>query len=126
MDNNKNKGFLYKKYSKNYSKGILITNDKRCVTYCTGDQAATFVAGRLTLEEIVRMLAVSMSQEEVENKLLKSIEHFACNAVVNSPRLVTISGDEKPIDEIQQILSISYPNVFKARLCIENVFHFLH
>ncbi|CAF1578219.1 unnamed protein product [Adineta steineri] len=55
-----------------------------------------------------------MSEEEVENKLLKGIEHLACIAVVNSRRRVTISGDEKPIDEIQQILSISYPNVFKA------------
>ncbi|CAF4271248.1 unnamed protein product, partial [Adineta steineri] len=70
-----------KKYSKNYSNGILITNDKRCATYCTGDQAAAFVAGRLSLEEAVRMLAVSMSEEEVENKLLKGIEHLACIAV---------------------------------------------
>ncbi|CAF1453353.1 unnamed protein product, partial [Adineta steineri] len=70
-----------------------------------------------------RMLAVSMSEEEVQNKLLKGIEHLACIAVVNSPRSVTISGDEKTIDEIQQILTISYPNVFKARLRIENAFH---
>ncbi|CAF4135304.1 unnamed protein product, partial [Adineta steineri] len=51
------------------------------------------------------------------------IEHLACIAVVNSPRRVTISGDEKTIDEIQQILTISYPNVSKARLRIENAFH---
>ncbi|CAF0914685.1 unnamed protein product [Adineta steineri] len=44
-------------------------------------------------------------------------------AVVNSPRSVTISGDEKTIDAIQQILSISYPNVFKACVRIENAFH---
>ncbi|CAF1123269.1 unnamed protein product [Adineta steineri] len=93
------------------------------ISHSAGDQAAAFVAGRLTLRETVRMLAVSMSDEEVENKLLKGIEHLACIAVVNSPRRVTISGDEKTIDEIQQILSISYPNVFKARLCIENAFH---
>ncbi|CAF0867426.1 unnamed protein product [Adineta steineri] len=70
------------------------------------------------------MLAVSMSEEEVENKLLNGIEHLACIAVVNSPRLVTISGDEKTIDEIQQILSISYPNILKACVRIENAFHF--
>ncbi|CAF1589446.1 unnamed protein product [Adineta steineri] len=75
------------------------------VSHSAGDQAAAFVAGRLTLEETVR------------------IEHLACIAVVNSPRSVTISGDEKTIDEIQQILTISYPNVFNARLRIENVFH---
>ncbi|CAF1142315.1 unnamed protein product [Adineta steineri] len=60
------------------------------------------------------MLALSMSEEEVENKILKGIEHLVCIAVVNSPHRVTISGDEKTIDEIQQVLSISYPNVFKA------------
>ncbi|CAF0924869.1 unnamed protein product [Adineta steineri] len=86
-----------------------------------GDQAAAFVAGCLNLEEAVRMLAVSMSEEEVENKLLKDIEHLACIAVVSSPRSVTISGDE-----IQQILSISYPNIFKACVRIENAFHFSH
>ncbi|CAF3950467.1 unnamed protein product, partial [Adineta steineri] len=86
------------------------------ISHSAGDQAAAFVAGRLTLGETVRMLAVLMSEEEVENKLLKGIEHLACIAVVNSPRSITINGDEKTIDEIQQGLSISYPDVFKARL----------
>ncbi|CAF4035491.1 unnamed protein product, partial [Adineta steineri] len=81
------------------------------ISHSAGDQAAAFVAGRLSLEEAIRMLAVSMSEEEIENKLLKGIEHLACIAFVNSPRSVTISSDE-----IQQILSISYPNVFEARL----------
>ncbi|CAF1584663.1 unnamed protein product, partial [Adineta steineri] len=48
------------------------------------------------------MLAVSMSEEEVENRLLEDIEHLACIVVVNSP---------------------PYPDVFKARLRIENAFH---
>ncbi|CAF1428556.1 unnamed protein product, partial [Adineta steineri] len=111
------------------------------VSHSAGDQAAAFVAGRLTLQEAVcivyhrsrlqnrntrqggRMLAVSMSEEEVQNKLLKGIEHLVCIAVVNSPRSVTLSGDEKIIDELQQTLSTFYPNVFKARLRIENAFH---
>ncbi|CAF0798886.1 unnamed protein product [Adineta steineri] len=93
------------------------------ISHSAGDQAAAFVVGRLTLEETVHMLALSMSEEEVENKLLKGIEHLACIAVVNSPRRVTINVDEKTIDEIQQVLSISYPNVFKACVRIENAFH---
>ncbi|CAF3952735.1 unnamed protein product [Adineta steineri] len=111
------------------------------VSHSAGDQTAAFVAGRLTLQEAVRivyhrsrlqnrntrqggrMLAVSMSEEEVQNKLLKGIEHLVCIAVVNSPRSVTLSGDEKIIDELQQTLSTFYPNVFKARLRIENAFH---
>ncbi|CAF4152343.1 unnamed protein product, partial [Adineta steineri] len=75
------------------------------ISHSVGDQAAAFVADRLSLKETVR------------------IEHLACIAVVNSPRSVTISDDEKIIDEIQQILSISYPNVFKACVRIENAFH---
>ncbi|CAF0911531.1 unnamed protein product [Adineta steineri] len=90
------------------------------ISHSAGDQAAAFVADRLSLEETVRMLAVSMSEEEVENKLLKDIEHLACIAVVDSPRSVTISGDET-----QQILSISYPNIFKACVRIENAFHYI-
>ncbi|CAF4065132.1 unnamed protein product, partial [Adineta steineri] len=111
------------------------------VSHSAGDQAAAFVAGRLTLQEAVRivyhrsrlqnrntrqggrMLAVSMSEEEVQNQLLKGIEHLVCIAVVNSPRSVTLSGDEKIINELQQTLSTFYPNVFKARLRIENAFH---
>ncbi|CAF1131769.1 unnamed protein product [Adineta steineri] len=69
------------------------------------------------------MLALSMSEEEVENKILKGIEHLVCIAVVNSPHRVTISGDEKTIDEIQQVLSISYPNVFKACVHQKQIFN---
>ncbi|UJR38870.1 hypothetical protein I4U23_031538 [Adineta vaga] len=111
------------------------------VSHSAGDQAAAFVVGRLTLQEAVRivyhrsrlqnrntrqggrMLAISMSEDEVQNKLLKGIEHLVCVAVVNSPRSVTLSGDEKVIDELQQTLSTFYPDVFKARLRIENAFH---
>ncbi|CAF1570348.1 unnamed protein product, partial [Adineta steineri] len=75
------------------------------ISQSAGDQAAAFVAGCLNVEETIR------------------IEHLACIVVVNSTRRVTISGDEKTIDEIQQILTISYPNVFKARLRIENACH---
>ncbi|CAF4397158.1 unnamed protein product, partial [Adineta steineri] len=73
------------------------------ISHSASDQAAASVADRLSLKETVR------------------IEHLACIAVINSPRSVTISGDEKTIDEIQQILSISYPNVFKARLHIRGL-----
>ncbi|UJR06589.1 hypothetical protein I4U23_010873 [Adineta vaga] len=111
------------------------------ISHSAGDQAAAFVAGRLSLQEAVRvvyhrsrlqnrntrqggrMLAVSMSEEEIQEKLLKGIEHLVCIAVVNSPRSVTLSGDEKTIGELEEILSTLYPNVFKARLRIENAFH---
>jgi acyl transferase domain-containing protein len=46
-----------------------------------------------------------------------------CVAVVNSPRSVTLSGEAKTIDELQQLLSKFHPDVFKAQLRIENAFH---
>ncbi|CAF1107714.1 unnamed protein product [Adineta steineri] len=63
------------------------------ISHSAGDEAAAFVADRLSLKETVRILAVLMNEEEVENKLLKGIEHLVCIAVVNSPRSVTINGD---------------------------------
>ncbi|CAF1487848.1 unnamed protein product [Adineta steineri] len=68
------------------------------------------------------MLAISMSEdEEVKNKLLKGIEHLVCITIVNSLRSVTISSNE-----IQKMHLISYPNVFKACVRIEDAFHFSH
>lgn len=110
------------------------------VSYGVGEQAAAFVSGRVTLQEALRivycqsrlqhrntghgsrMLTVSMSEEEVQNKLCKGIEHLVCIAAVNSPHSVTLNGDEKTIDELYQILSTFYPNVSKYLLRIENVF----
>jgi acyl transferase domain-containing protein/NADPH:quinone reductase-like Zn-dependent oxidoreductase len=111
------------------------------VSYGVGEQAAAFVSGRVTLQEALRivycqsrlqhrntaqggrMLTVSMSEKEVQNKLLKGIEHLVCIAAVNSPQSVTLNGDEKTIDELHQILSTFYPNVSKSLLRIENAFH---
>ncbi|CAF1111772.1 unnamed protein product [Adineta steineri] len=74
------------------------------ISHSAGDQAAAFVADRLSLKETVRMLAVSMSEENVENKLLKDIEHLACITIVNSSRLVKISDIRRfPIQDQKQI-----------------------
>ncbi|UJR11979.1 hypothetical protein I4U23_016157 [Adineta vaga] len=70
-----------------------------------------------------RMLAVAMGEQEVHDFLLPGIEHLVCVAVVNSPRSVTLSGNETTIDELETILTTFHPNVFKARLRIENAFH---
>ncbi|CAF3595837.1 unnamed protein product [Rotaria sordida] len=111
------------------------------VSHSAGEQAAAFISGRVSLNEAVRivynrsrlqhrntrqggrMLAVAMNEQEVRDSLLKGIEHLVCIAGVNSPRSVTLSGDEKTIDEIEGILTTLYPTVFKARLRIENAFH---
>ncbi|UJR38888.1 hypothetical protein I4U23_031556 [Adineta vaga] len=111
------------------------------VAHSAGEQAAAFVSGRVTLEEAIRivyyrstlqnrntrkggkMLAIAMSKEEIEEKILKGIEDRVSIAVVNSPRSLTLSGDENILKEINEILSVFYPNVFKTFLRIENAFH---
>ncbi|CAM2726330.1 unnamed protein product [Rotaria socialis] len=110
------------------------------VSHSAGEQAAAFIGGRVNLPEAVRivyhrsrlqhrntrqggrMLAVSMSEKEAR-ELLRGIEDVVHIAAVNSARSVTLSGDEAIIDEIQSILTVCHPNVFKARLRIENAFH---
>ncbi|CAF4515309.1 unnamed protein product, partial [Rotaria sp. Silwood2] len=111
------------------------------VSHSAGEQAAAFISGRVSLNEAVRivynrsrlqhrntrqggrMLAVAMNEQEVRDSLLKGIEHLVSIAGVNSPRSVTLSGDEKIIDELESILTTFHPTVFKARLRIENAFH---
>ncbi|UJR34435.1 hypothetical protein I4U23_021842 [Adineta vaga] len=111
------------------------------VSHSAGEQAAAFVAGRISLEEAVRivyhrsrlqhrntrqggrMLAVGMSEQEAREHLLNGVEHLVCVAVINSPRSITLSGEAQNINEIQQILTTFHPNVFKAQLRIENAFH---
>ncbi|CAF3482496.1 unnamed protein product [Rotaria sp. Silwood1] len=111
------------------------------VSHSAGEQAAAFVSGRVSLNEAIRivynrsrlqhrntrqggrMLAVAMSEQEVRDSLIKGIEHLVSVAGVNSPRSVTLSGDEKVIDELESILTTLHPTVFKARLRIENAFH---
>ena len=111
------------------------------MSHSAGEQAAAFVSGRVTFKEAIhivyhrsclqnrntqqggRMLSVSMSEEQVKSEFLKGIEHLVCVAVVNSPQSVTLSGEETTIDELQRILSTLRPDVFKARLRIQNAFH---
>ncbi|CAF0775016.1 unnamed protein product [Adineta steineri] len=82
------------------------------ISHNAGDQAAAFVAGCLTLEETIRMLAVSMSEENVENKLLKDIEHLACITIVNSPRLSNVRQTVRLYDTITLIIKDEAANVF--------------
>ncbi|CAF4651301.1 unnamed protein product [Rotaria sp. Silwood1] len=111
------------------------------VSHSAGEQAAAFISGRVSLNEAVRivynrsrlqhrntrqggrMLAVAMNEQEVRDSLLKGIERLISVAGVNSPRSVTLSGNEKIIDELEGILTTLHSTVFKARLRIENAFH---
>ncbi|CAF1275762.1 unnamed protein product [Adineta steineri] len=79
------------------------------ISHSAGDQVTVFAAGYLTLEEAVRIVYQRLRLQNRNTRQGDGIEDLACIAVVNSPHSVTISDDEKTIDEIQQILLISYP-----------------
>jgi acyl transferase domain-containing protein len=111
------------------------------VAHSAGEQAAAFVAGRLSLDEAIcivyhrsrlqhrntrqggGMLAVGMSEQEARDLLLQGIEHLVCVAVVNSPHSVTLSGEETIIEELETTLTTYHPKIFKARLRIQNAYH---
>ncbi|CAF1283976.1 unnamed protein product [Didymodactylos carnosus] len=69
-----------------------------------------------------RMLAVSISESEAK-RLISGIEDRVAIAAINSPKSVTLSGDEATLEEIYNIINITKPNIFKAWLKVENAFH---
>ncbi|CAF4135581.1 unnamed protein product, partial [Rotaria sp. Silwood1] len=68
------------------------------------------------------MLAVSISESDAR-LLLNGVENHVSIAAINSPESVTLSGDNRVLEELYNILSIQKSNVFKTWLRIENAFH---
>ncbi|KAF2748444.1 ketoacyl-synt-domain-containing protein [Sporormia fimetaria CBS 119925] len=91
------------------------------VGHSSGEIAATYAAGRISLEEAIvtaycrgrsiaankrkgAMLAVGLGMEETVD-LLQSRDSPVSIAAINSPNSVTLSGDEDAIGELYQALS---------------------
>ncbi|CAF1552261.1 unnamed protein product, partial [Didymodactylos carnosus] len=110
------------------------------VGHSAGEIAAVYVKGRVTLTEACqiiyhrsllphcntrqngRMLAVAMSIKEAQD-LIEGINDYICIAAHNSPRSITLSGDEKILENLYEILNVLHPKIFKSWLKIENAFH---
>jgi polyketide synthase 12 len=110
------------------------------IGHSVGEIAAAFVAGRLTLKEAVqiiyhrsrvqnyntdkggRMLALFLTETEAK-ELISDVEDRVQIAAINSPKSVTLSGDEDVLETIYNKLSTTKPHIFKSWLKIENAFH---
>ena len=114
---------------------------KVIVGHSVGEIAAAYVCGRVTLKEAIkityhrsrlqhrntrqggRMLALTGLSEQETRLLLEGIEDKISVAAINSPTLVTVSGDGKILQELYEILTEKKPHVLKTWLKTENAFH---
>ncbi len=107
------------------------------VGHSVGEVAAAYLAGIFDLEDAVRiiyhrgrcmelapergrMLAAGVSPEEAQRLINGETDRIAL-AAVNSPSLVTLSGDRGPLEEIAGRLE--YRGVFCRLLKVEYAFH---
>ncbi|KAI0398130.1 polyketide synthase, partial [Xylariaceae sp. FL0594] len=105
-----------------YASGILSFDNAMIAAYYRGrymsaakDDEGSSVPGA--------MMAVGMT----EAKALEELKHFTGRvtvAAVNSPGLLTLSGDEDAIDELQK--SLSERKVFARKLKVKQAFHSHH
>jgi acyl transferase domain-containing protein/NADPH:quinone reductase-like Zn-dependent oxidoreductase/acyl carrier protein len=106
------------------------------IGHSVGEVAAAQVAGVLSLDDAVRvifhrsrlqqlttgqgtLLAVGLSREEAESRLLESRDQVSL-AAINSPRSVTLSGESAALESIAALLP---PHVFHRWLQVDVPFH---
>jgi acyl transferase domain-containing protein/SAM-dependent methyltransferase len=118
---------------------------KVIVGHSVGEVTAAYVGGRITLAEGVqviyhrarlqhrntrqggRMLALTgLSKEELCTKFLQGLEDRVSIAAVNSPTSLTLSGDNRVLQELYEVFSELKPDLSKMWLKIENAFHSSH
>ncbi|KAG6325504.1 Type I Iterative PKS [Claviceps purpurea] len=114
--------------------------------HSSGEIAAAYAAGFITLETamavaffrgkvataLIRdqkqsgaMLAVGVSSDEAETLIQNNAGgHYAIVAAINSPRAVTISGDEAAIENIQK--AAEGEGLFVRKLNVEVAYHSRH
>ncbi|KAK4032634.1 polyketide synthase dehydratase-domain-containing protein, partial [Parachaetomium inaequale] len=118
----------------------------RVVGHSSGEIAAAYATGALTLEPAMRvayfrgllssklktlgyngsMLAVGMSEADAANEMeaMGEASGRIVVACVNSPRSVTLSGDRPAISQMQTVLTGK--NVFARKLQVDTAYHSHH
>ncbi|MBR8838119.1 MAG: acyltransferase domain-containing protein [Stigonema ocellatum SAG 48.90 = DSM 106950] len=107
------------------------------VGHSVGEVAAAYVAGVLSLEDAIsvifhrsriqargagqgKMLAIALSKEEVEHIIVGYSEQV-CIAAINSPKAITLSGDNIALTEIAQFLA--HRQIFSRFLRVDVPYH---
>ncbi|PVH77199.1 putative polyketide synthase [Cadophora sp. DSE1049] len=106
-----------------YTMGALSMEDAMAAAYYRGLASHNMQKSRRENGEGA-MMAVGMSQTEVEPLLKDLKEGVAVVACVNSPTSVTISGDEAAINELLAILHER--KLFARKLAVEVAYHSPH
>lgn len=110
------------------------------VGHSIGEVAAAYTSGALTLEQAVqvifhrskgqhaatgkgKMLAIAVSQEKAE-ELIKDVSDVVSIGAVNGPEMVTLSGDERPLIRISELMEAN--DIFNKFLRVTVPFHSHH
>ena len=101
-----------------YAAGLLSQAAALRISYCRG--LSTARARRMTRKKGA-MLAVNMGEQEAVECLALIRSGKAVVACVNSPKSVTLSGDEAAIDQLSTILQER--SIFARRLKVDTAYH---
>ncbi len=110
------------------------------VGHSIGEVAAAYTSGALTLEQAVqviyhrsrgqhaatgmgKMLAISVSQQKAE-ELIKDVSDVVSVGAVNGPEMVVLSGDERPLIRISELMEAN--DIFNKFLRVTVPFHSHH
>nr|WVH32751.1 zinc finger protein [Trichoderma asperellum] len=109
------------------------------VGHSSGEMAAAYAAGALTLEEAIivayyrgqvtqnhgrigAMAAVGLGREDAAAYLQEGVV-IACE---NSPKSITLSGDVERLDEVIANIKKDLPDIFARKLRVERAYHSHH
>ena len=105
-----------------YCLGALSKEDALVAAFYRGSLSESIKARAPGLEG--GMLAVGTSEPEIQTWIERFTEGNLGVACVNSPSSVTLSGDARAIDEVEQMLKQS--DIFARRLKVANAYHSSH
>ncbi|KAG6281496.1 Type I Iterative PKS [Claviceps purpurea] len=105
-----------------YAAGFITLKTAMAVAFFRGKAATALIRDQ---KQSGAMLAVGVSSEEAETLIQNNAGgHYATVAAINSPRAVTISGDEVAIENIQK--AAEGEGLFVRKLNVQVAYHSRH
>ena len=104
-----------------YAAGVLTARDALKVSFSRGEAVRSL---RMSNPDISgSMLAVGLSENDVQ-KYITDFQDNVVVACVNSPASITLSGDQKALEEVQQ--SLDAEGIFNRILNVDAAYHSHH